>query len=923
MHRKIVGRIVDAASRYPFVVLAFFALLFAVLGTFAQKLQNNVRTDFLELLPRDSPRFKAFEHQLGRVGGAAKLVIVVTSPDRKQNERFVDDLSTRIATYSEGKKACAKACAPNDGGCQTKCFDPVAYVESGTKDVRKFYEDYKWLFADLKDLEEAQRNLDRQVSMKIGLVENLDDDAPGGAQKAPAPKPAKPNAAGDAGAPASVAPSPTDGGAGDGGADGGAKSALGVTEYLDRWDERANRKDTFPTGYFATDDGTALGLKVVTNTTLGDARGDVFLGDVQRIVAEMAVKEHFHPEMQVGFTGDIGNANDEKRALVDDATKAFFVALGIILTVLVLYYRSIWALVVIFVPAFFGIVAAYAFAYGVFGYINTAGAFLAAIILGNGINYPVVLLSRYQEFRARGMEPHEAKREAVLNALRAELVGAMVASIAYGSLVITRFRGFNQFGMIGFFGMITVWAAIIPLVPALLAVNENVQAYLPKLLREPAPKLRADGSRSVVTKMLAEVTTRYPWPFVLFGVAATVLAASRIPGYIGDPWEYDFGKLGSRSTHHVGGANHWSNKANEVFGGKMNIAGALMLADTPEQVPALKKQILENDRNDPQGALLADIATIWDLLPGDPDQQKAKLVQLDLIRDLLTPKVMESLTPEERKKVERFKPPESLKVIGVNDVPPLLKRPFSENNGNVGTVIYIKIRNDVVLADAHYHLRLSKTCDNVRLPDGTVVQTATTSSIYADIIDSIRRDGPLASTVSFLAVLVVVVLATRNWRGATAVIVSLLIGVVWLAGAAAYLNVRINYVNFIAFPITFGIGCEYPFNISDRARLLGWNVKEAVIRSSGAVILCSFTTVVGYGSGMYSDFQALESFGKLAVIGEIACVFAAVLFMPSFLTLLQRSEKRAPATAATTEPASPSTPPPAAGDAAKDDHSDD
>lgn len=905
MHRKIVGRIVDAASRYPFVVLAIFAVLFAVLGTYAQKLQNNVRTDFLELLPRDSPRFRAFEHQLGRVGGAAKLVIVVTSPDRKQNERFVDDLASRVAKLSDEKKACAKTCAPNDGECQRRCFDPVAYVESGTKDVRDFYDSHKWLFADLKDLEDASRNLDRQIAMKIGLVENLDDDAPPSSpgldpKPAPkvAPKPApKPLATGDAGAgDAGIAtasqPAAPGGPADAGAADSGAKSALGVTEYLDRWDERANRKDTFPTGYFATDDGQALGLKIVTNTTLGDARGDAFLVEVQRIVAEMGVKEHFHPEMQVGFTGDIGNASDEKKALVDDATKAFLVALGIILLVLVVYYRSLWALVVIFVPAFFGIVAAYAFAYAVFGYINTAGAFLAAIILGNGLNYPVVLLSRYQEFRARGMEPDEAKREAVLNALRAELVGAMVASIAYGSLVITRFRGFNQFGMIGFFGMITVWAAIIPLVPALLAINEKVQSFLPKILREPAPKLRDDGSRSIVTKLLADVTTRYPWPFVIFGAVVTVFAATRIPSYIGDPWEYDFGKLGSRATHQVGGANHWSNKANEVFGGKMNIAGALMLADTPEQVPALKKQILENDRNDPQGPLLADIATIWDLLPGTPEEQEKKLEQLEQIRDLLTPRVMQSLSEEERKKVERFKPPSTLHVLTVKDVPPLLKRPFSENNGNVGTVVYVKIRNDVVLADAHYHLRLSATCDNVRLPDGTVVQTATTSSIYADIIDSIRRDGPLASAVSFFAVLIVVIVATRNWRGATAVIVSLLIGVIWLAGAAAYLNVRINYVNFIAFPITFGIGCEYPFNISDRARLLNWNVREAVIRSSGAVILCSFTTVVGYGSGMFSDFQALESFGKLAVIGELACVFAAVLFMPSFLTLLQRSEKK-------------------------------
>ena len=126
------------------------------------------------------------------------------------------------------------------------------------------------------------------------------------------------------------------------------------------------------------------------------------------------------------------------------------------------FYRSPWPLVVIAVPAILGVGCAYAFAYFRFGYVNTTGLFLGAIILGNGVNYPIVLLSRYREFRARGQEPEDARREAVQNALRAELVGACVAAIAYGSLTVTDFRGFNQFGWIGFVGMMLVWIAMIP-----------------------------------------------------------------------------------------------------------------------------------------------------------------------------------------------------------------------------------------------------------------------------------------------------------------------------------------------------------------------------------------------------------------------------------------------------------------------------
>jgi predicted RND superfamily exporter protein len=97
------------------------------------------------------------------------------------------------------------------------------------------------------------------------------------------------------------------------------------------------------------------------------------------------------------------------------------------------------------------------------------------------------------------------------------------------------------------------------------------------------------------------------------------------------------------------------------------------------------------------------------------------------------------------------------------------------------------------------------------------------------------------------------------------------------------MDMRLNFVNFIAMPITFGIGCEYPFNIFDRSRLLGGNVRSAVALSGGAVALCSYTTTIGYSSLLFSDQMALQSFGRLAMLGEVSCLVAAILFLPSIL----------------------------------------
>jgi predicted RND superfamily exporter protein len=201
----------------------------------------------------------------------------------------------------------------------------------------------------------------------------------------------------------------------------------------------------------------------------------------------------------------------------------------------------------------------------------------------------------------------------------------------------------------------------------------------------------------------------------------------------------------------------------------------------------------------------------------------------------------------------------------------------------VGTVFYVKLKNDVSLSDGHNLLRIAKTTDNVKLADGTVVQTASRSTIFAEMLRSMERDGPLATEVSFCAVLVVVVLTTGSFRGAFAVILALVMGVLWAVGGGALGDMKLHFLNFIALPITFGIGCEYPFNVFDRSRLLGGDVTSALRRTGGAVALCSFTTAIGYSSLLFADNQALQSFGRLAMSREPACLIAALFVVPSVL----------------------------------------
>jgi predicted RND superfamily exporter protein len=170
----------------------------------------------------------------------------------------------------------------------------------------------------------------------------------------------------------------------------------------------------------------------------------------------------------------------------------------------------------------------------------------------------------------------------------------------------------------------------------------------------------------------------------------------------------------------------------------------------------------------------------------------------------------------------------------------------------------------------------------------------------ADVIHSIAKDGPRATVLSLAGVALLVLLAfglgkrsVRSLKDAAWVLASLGLGVVWFGGIAGALGLRLNMLNFIALPITFGIGADYATNIFQRRRLEPESSIGDVIRTTGgAVALCSVTTIIGYSSLLVARNQALISFGVLANLGEVACLAAALLAFPAVVRLRELGHER-------------------------------
>ncbi len=163
--------------------------------------------------------------------------------------------------------------------------------------------------------------------------------------------------------------------------------------------------------------------------------------------------------------------------------------------------------------------------------------------------------------------------------------------------------------------------------------------------------------------------------------------------------------------------------------------------------------------------------------------------------------------------------------------------------------------------------------------------------VFADVIRAIRQDGPRATWLSFAGVVVLVLVAFAAGKrsagsvaDAARVIVALLVGVTWFLGLAFALKLRLNMLNFIALPITFGIGVDYATNILQRRRIdHARSIADVVRTTGGAVALCSLTTIIGYSSLLVARNPALISCGPLADRGEVACLAAALFVLPAYL----------------------------------------
>jgi uncharacterized protein len=265
-----------------------------------------------------------------------------------------------------------------------------------------------------------------------------------------------------------------------------------------------------------------------------------------------------------------------------------------------------------------------------------------------------------------------------------------------------------------------------------------------------------------------------------------------------------------------------------------------------------------------------------------PRQQAEKLAVLGEIRALLSSKDIDALGEDDRAELARLRPPDDLRALGDLDIPEALAWPFIEADGSRGKLILATAGPGYEVWDAHDTVRFADKVRALRLPAD--VHLGGASFVFADVLDAVLTDGPRATLASLLgAILVVLVVVGRNRHGFVTIVCGLG-GTMLMLGCAALIGLKVNFLDFVALPITIGIGIEYAVNIATRERQEGpGRGRAALATTGGAVALCSYTTIVGYGSLVLSQNLGIRSFGLAAMLGELTCLAVALFLAPALL----------------------------------------
>jgi predicted RND superfamily exporter protein len=834
--REVLGSLAQFSyTRYRLILLLIF-LSFVASLLLASRLQ--IKTDIFELLPQDNEKVKAFQEVLRDYGSMDYLLIALESQKGGPADEFEDfaDLFAKELRSSP-------------------LIDYVEYkIWEEAENLRPLL-DNGLLYLSPQEIDAlADRLRDERIRAQVQRIKAL--------LLTPSALPMK----------ALV-----------------EKDPFNILPLIkDRLLKRGGNLRLYPfDGYYLCEDRSML---LLIARPLKPAQDLLFGKELLRMAhrAEQEARQEMERakgsslgHMKVSYGGGYLIALHDSEIIQRDILRNFLTSFCGVLLLFLIAFRTLKSLFFAGLPLAVGIAWTMGFAALSVGELNFATSGFSALLLGLSIDFTIVLYNRYLEERISGQEALPSAKLMLAQTGQSVFTGAITTAAAFYAMMVTKFRGLAELGLLTGTGILFCLLATYILLPALCAWDENrKRAKLP-------PRMRSLGLERVFSFL-----SRFPR-----AVVAASLGVSLLLGFYALSLTFDDDISNIRPKHNE--ALILQEKIAEKFGLSYYHFVAVAERKTVEEALIVNEQMaaLLRSWNGKEG--IAGFDSLETLLPSQASQkgrlayirsQQAAELNGDRIARTFQKALQENgLRPSfydaYLKQFRRFLSPSHLiawEEVQESSLGRILNRYLKVDEKGVRVATYIYQDRQAWRDGPPAELLAQLTAlGSVKCAGVNILSRELKTRVYGD--------AKLATLLALLGIIFLLYLDFRSIKLSLLALIPLGFGILWMFGLMEAFGMKLNLMNIFAVIMILGIGVDYGVHLLHRYyEDQEMEVSLALNQVGKAVLMAALTTIFGFGTITYSDYPGLISMGVACILGVGTCALASLILLPAVLLLWGR-----------------------------------
>ncbi|MEA3287250.1 MAG: MMPL family transporter [Candidatus Marinimicrobia bacterium] len=689
--------------------------------------------------------------------------------------------------------------------------------------------------------------------------------------------------------------------------------------------------------YFLSYDKQALIMNLVPTFSMTDAFMIVDGTDAVQAVLNDVLKEH--PNVQAGLSGAIAVGRDEMYYSTQGLEISMLLSMIAIGALLYMAFKMAVAPVLALVNLIIGLIWAAGLVAIVVPVLNIMTAMFMIILIGLGIDFSIHVISTFTEMRARGLSLEKATLAGLEKSGKGVSTGALTTAVAFLALMIGDSRAMSELGLVTAIGLLAVMVSSFVVLPTLMVVRERRSEG--KKLKKGLPV--KNQVKDITFTSLGKVGTliqNNPWISLTAVLVITVLLAfsakeitfnhnmmdleaEGLPSImlqdtVQDKFDLsmDFAYLVSESVEESRAVR---NKAKDLPSVATVDDISTFLPSEAQQarrIPYITE--IRNLMAETQISVLSDQDVA--LVHQEVERLEMNIMEFQTMAFLGGQDKVYSRCTEIVGSVEE--PPGNTIFSRLYDL--LAKEKgilaerlnvFQDSYADYFTASVLKMTNTTPITleslpesivDRYASKDRSLFLTTV-LPSGNIWQnrlfldqfgrelesiskrSTGMPPIMRALFDIIARDGRNAAMLTLVLVFVILLIDFRSFKYAFIAMLPLAIGAVWMIGLMQVFGFQLDMMNVMALPLILGIGIDDGVHVVHRWRIEGPRSAHLVFSSTGkAVLLTSLTTMLAFGSMMFSPFRGYASLSYALIFGVGACFLTTIIVLPAFMGLIDR-----------------------------------